>query len=146
MSNRLNDINNLVNNVKISDNKDAQIIKEIKQKFPTDFEEYSYVVTGTKINRGDIIKYVSLDLKKVSIAGIVIQLNYEDHMLSSSLKNILLLNKNKRIFWQINPKKVYIFRSYKLGKISKKNSEINNDFWRQQINSYLQNYENDLLD
>lgn len=119
MLNRLDDTKKLVGQVIMAKNKDNEIVKQIKNKFVGTFDEYAYVEFAEKIKKGDIIRYVDLGLTKVSVPGIVIDTVYEEHILSRSLKYITLLNTKKHIYWKIIPKKVYIFRSYKLGKMSK---------------------------
>ena len=100
-SGRLKEISDLIDNIKPIEtkNRDNEIIKQIKNKFVGIFDEYSYI-EGNKINTGDIIRYVDLGLTKVSIPGIVMELHYDDQLLSTNLDNILLFNKNKKTFWR----------------------------------------------
>ena len=147
-SGRLKEISDLIDNIKPIEtkNRDNEIIKQIKNKFVGIFDEYSYI-EGNKINTGDIIRYVDLGLTKVSIPGIVMELHYDDQLLSTNLDNILLFNKNKKTFWRISPKSVYIFRSYKLGKMSKKYSlQLTSKFFENELNEYKALYNNGLLD
>jgi hypothetical protein len=123
MLNRLDDTKKLVSQTTVTQNRDNEIVKQIKDKFVGTFDEYAYVEHAERIKKGDIIRYVDLGLTKVSLPGIVIDTVYEEHILSKSLKYITLLNTIKRTYWKIIPKKVYIFRSYKLGKMSKVHSK-----------------------
>lgn len=152
MINRLSEINEIINKVHISENKDNEIVKKIKDKFIGTFDEYAFVGSAEKINKGDIIRYVDLGLTKVSIAGIVIDIIYEKNILSQSLKYFVLINKYTHTYWKIVPKSVYIFRSYKLGKLSKRHTEklingIKSDdaFWKN-IDDYKERFDKGLLE
>jgi hypothetical protein len=86
--------------VEISD----EMINKMKKKFK--LGKYHNFVKTFQLEKGMIIRTISLDLKKINIAGIIVNIQ------SSSSKNIgiiTLYNEKKEIYWKINPDKYYIF-------------------------------------
>ena len=133
MEDRLKEIRNLIGKLNIDtdeqkDNNDI-IINMILKKYKV-LENYDYVYAN-KIKKGDIIKYVNIDLKKISVCGLVVHIAYNDEYNKKFISYILLYNKYKNIIWSIAPKKYYIFKSKKIGIYNK-----NNEFIRQQIEAY----------
>jgi hypothetical protein len=133
MEDRLKEIRNLIDklNIDTEEQKDTNdiVINMILKKYKV-LENYNYVYEN-KIRTGDIIKYVNIDLKKISICGLVVDIIYNDKYNKKVISHMLLYNKYKKIIWSIAPKKYYIFKSKKLGIYNK-----NNQFIRQQIDAY----------
>jgi hypothetical protein len=81
------------------------IIKHIKKKYPK-LKHYDYV-HSEQINENDLIQMVSLDMKKISIVGKCVKINYNQN---KTIENILLANNLLNIYWRINPTKYYVFK------------------------------------
>lgn len=81
------------------------IIKQIKKKYPK-LKHYEYV-HSEQINENDLIHMVSLDMKKLSIVGKCVRINYNQN---KTIENILLANNLLNIYWRINPTKYYVFK------------------------------------
>lgn len=64
---------------------------------------------------GDIIAYIDLNFKKLSIPGLVVDIIYDEHLDGQSVRTLLLYSNYKKKCWKINPKKVYVFISLKTG-------------------------------
>ena len=101
---RLNNINNILKNYKEPDIPD-RIIEKIRKKFPT-VKNYDFLQTE-QINEYDLIQTVDLNLKKLSIVGKCIKINYSQ---TRAINSILLHNIVTDTFWKINPEKYYIFK------------------------------------
>jgi len=133
MEDRLKEIRNLIRklNIDTEEQKDTNeiVIDMILKKYKV-LENYNYV-NENRIKKGDIIKYVNIDLKKISVCGLVVDIVYNDDFNKKVITYILLYNKYKNIIWNIAPKKYYIFKSKKIGIYNK-----NNEFIRQQIEAY----------
>lgn len=80
------------------------IIEKINLKFKRT-KHYNFIRTE-QIENGMIIRTVNLNITKLNIPGIIVKI-----IDTSSKKNgkILLFNPLKKIFWNINPDKYYIF-------------------------------------
>jgi len=81
------------------------IIKQIKKKYPK-LKHYEYI-HSEQINENDLIQMVSLDMKKLSIVGKCVRINYNQN---KTIENILLVNNSLNIYWRINPTKYYVFK------------------------------------
>jgi hypothetical protein len=81
------------------------IINHIKKKYPK-LKHYEYV-HSEQINENDLIQMVSLDMKKISIVGKCVRINYNQN---KTIENILLANNLLNIYWRINPTKYYVFK------------------------------------
>jgi hypothetical protein len=101
---RQNDINAILRLYKEPDVPD-NIIKQIKKKYPK-LKHYDYV-HSEQINENDLIQMVSLDMKKISIVGKCVRINYNQN---KTIDNILLANNLLNIYWRINPTKYYVFK------------------------------------
>lgn len=84
----------------ISDN----IIKKINGKFKRT-KHYNFIRTE-QIEKGMIVRTVNLGITKLNIPGIVVKIQETS---SKKYGKILLFNPLKKIFWNINPDKYYIF-------------------------------------
>jgi hypothetical protein len=101
---RNNDIKKILRSYKEYDVSN-DIIKKIKKKYPK--LKHSEYIRTEEINDNDIIQMVSLDMKKISISGKCIKIEYSDN---KTIENILLVNNILGIYWRIKPTKYYIFR------------------------------------
>ena len=119
MDKRLSEINNLINNVKNVRTKQDVIPEDIKKKT---IQKYPYLksyktITADKIKMGDVIRYLNLNLEKISIACIVVDITYvssiDPQINNKKISKILLTNidSKHKIFWSINPAKYYIFKN-----------------------------------
>lgn len=113
MEDRLNKIDKLVSHLENNEviNENSVIVQQIKKKFKY-LEFYTYKM-DSKIRICYAIRYVNLELNKLSIPGIVVRIDYESTY-SKNIKTILLYNKMKNIYWIISPKKVYLFVSNRI--------------------------------
>jgi hypothetical protein len=102
--NRINNINFYLNKVKEVDISD-QLIRKINRKFPKTIN-YVYV-RREQLEIGNIIAVVDLELKKLSIPGLVIDFKSTS---SKSMGVITLYSNLKDIYWNINPTKYFIFK------------------------------------
>ena len=129
---RLRNINNILKYYKEPDVPD-NMINKIKKKFP-ETKYYNYLHTE-EIKLNDLIQMVDLDIKKLSIVGKCIKINYQEN---NSIKNILLHNSLSDTYWKINPTKYYIFKVISTSEIDmKKNIEMIYD-----INKKINNKKN----
>ena len=101
---RQQDINAILRLYKEPDIPD-NIIKQIKKKYPK-LKHYEYI-HSEQINENDLIQMVSLDMKKLSIVGKCVKINYNQN---KTIENILLANNLLNIYWRINPTKYYVFK------------------------------------
>ena len=101
---RRKDINAILRLYKEPDVPD-NIIKQIKKKYPK-VKHYEYI-HSEQINENDLIQMVSLDMKKISIVGKCVKINYNQN---KTIDNILLANNLLNIYWRINPTKYYVFK------------------------------------
>ena len=101
---RQKDINAILRLYKEPDVPD-NIIKQIKKKYPK-LKHYEYI-HSEQINENDLIQMVSLDMKKISIVGKCVRINYNQN---KTIENILLVNNLLNIYWRINPTKYYVFK------------------------------------
>ncbi len=101
---RQKDINAILRLYKEPDVPD-NIIKQIKKKYPK-LKHYEYI-HSEQINENDLIQMVSLDMKKISIVGKCVRINYNQN---KTIENILLANNLLNIYWRINPTKYYVFK------------------------------------
>jgi hypothetical protein len=101
---RKKDINAILRLYKEPDVPD-NIIKQIRKKYPK-LKHYEYI-HSEQINENDLIQMVSLDLKKISIVGKCVRINYNQN---KTIENILLVNNLLNIYWRINPTKYYVFK------------------------------------
>ena len=101
---RQHDINAILRLYKEPDIPD-NIIKQIKKKYPK-LKHYEYI-HSEQINENDLIQMVSLDMKKLSIVGKCVKINYNQN---KTIENILLANNLLNIYWRINPTKYYVFK------------------------------------
>jgi hypothetical protein len=110
---RLKDIDNFVN---LLDNSIEQNVKTTKSqidealiKFP---ELKNYKIMNTvDIAKGTIIRCVDLDLKKVSIPAIIVNIEYyKSYNKLKTIKYITVLNNYKKSYWRLKPKKYYVFQ------------------------------------
>jgi hypothetical protein len=83
---RKKDINAILRLYKEPDVPD-NIIKQIRNKYPK-LKHYEYI-HSEQINENDLIQMVSLDLKKISIVGKCVRINYNQN---KTIENILLVN------------------------------------------------------
>ena len=99
---RILDIDNILkryNEIDIPDN----IIHKINKKFKT--TKYYNFIRTEEIATGMIIRCVDLDMNKISLPGIVVNINN-----GRKKDNIITLyNSSQPIYWKINPDKYYIF-------------------------------------
>ncbi len=80
------------------------LIKKINEKFKRT-KHYNFIRTE-QIEKGMIIRTVNLNITKLNIPGIIVKIMETS---SKKIGNILLFNPLKKIFWNINPDKYYIF-------------------------------------
>jgi hypothetical protein len=139
-SSRLKNINEIIKKSTNINRSNDEIVEKIMKKFFDILEEYSFK-PAEKIMVGDIIKYVDLNLEKVSIYGIVMKINYNETIMDKSLKSFDLFNNITQTYWKVNPKKVYIFKSYKLGEHSKRRTLKANLFLMEEIENYKKSFD-----
>ena len=104
---RLNEINNLINNIQDKNKEDLDnIYTSILKKYNKLLNGY-IKVSGQDIDQGEVIRYVHKNGSKLSIAGIVvgIERNCNDY-----IKSLKLWSEIKNIYWIIKPEKYYIFK------------------------------------
>lgn len=82
-----------------------EIYNIINNKFSEEIKNLEYIKDNNKIDKGRFIKYIKLDLTKIT-SGLVIDIKYTD---KNNIKYILLLNKLTGKIWKIKPQKYYIF-------------------------------------
>jgi len=133
MNDRLDKIDKLVSLLPNSEivNENSAIIKEIKAKYKN-LKDYTYKM-DSKIRMGDVVRYVHLDMKKLSIFGIVVGIETENTY-NKNVKTILLLNTVKHIVWRIATKKVYLFVSN--GTHSSRARDVANRILMEHIDQY----------
>lgn len=109
MNDRLNKIDNLVSQLNNNEtyNENSKIVKDIKKKYK-ELKSYTYKLES-QVFINDIIRYVNLDLSKLSITGLVVKIHRNKN--NTGVKSYLLYNRFKDIYWSLNPKKVYIYVS-----------------------------------
>jgi hypothetical protein len=100
---RKKDLNNILN--MIEDNNDTAQVKDIHKMYP-ETKNYYYVKSNELYN-GMIIRYIDLDMEKISIACIVLKILYS--ITGLSIKSIMLKSMDNEIIWKIKPNKCYIF-------------------------------------
>lgn len=110
-------------NVKNTDIDTKVVIEKIKKKFPQ-LEHYEYR-DPTKIKISEAIRYVDKKLSKVSIIGIVTQIEHYSYIDDNSkIKSIHLNNPYTETTWKINPDKYYLFKVHILTKEMKASNEM----------------------
>lgn len=123
MDKRLSQINNLID--KLESNEDDehyfQIEDEIKLKFPN-LQYYSFVDPNI-LSLGNIIRYVNLQMNKISLPVIIIRIDRVTYLDSYEVSTIYV--KFYRRMWKINPKKHYIFLSNNVGSVYDDNFMMN---------------------
>jgi hypothetical protein len=81
----------------------------ILTKFP-ELKNYKFMNNGD-IAMGTIIKCVDLDLKKVSIPAIIVNIEYYASFNKlKTIKYITVVNNFKKSYWRLKPKKYYMFQ------------------------------------
>lgn len=75
------------------------------------------IIMPNNIAVGQAIRYVDKELLKVSMVGIVTNIDYYSEINKSDIKTVFLYNSYTKRSWKINPEKYYIFqhRKIKLG-------------------------------
>ena len=81
-----------------------EIIHKINKKFKS--TKYYDFIRTEQIEIGMMIRYVDLELKKISTTGIIVNIISTS---SKKIGNILLYNQTDDIYWKINPDKYYLF-------------------------------------
>ena len=141
---RLNKIKKMISYLVTDDNErinnTEKIVNKIKQKYKI-LKYYDYITTDYKIKKGDIIKYIDLELKKLSVCGLVIDISYIDDYNKKKILSYHLYNPYKKIFWYISPKKYYLFRSQKRGHIN--NINITDYLKENILKEHIEQYKND---
>lgn len=100
---RKKDLANILN--MMEENDDKYQIKEIHKMYP-ETKDY-YYVKSNEIYSGMIIRYVDLNMEKLSVACIVLKITYSESGLS--IRHIILKTMDNELVWKIKPNKCYIF-------------------------------------
>jgi hypothetical protein len=119
-SNRIDELIGKTKNIHNKEIKEKHItyneILSIKSEFPKLFNcDY---IRSHEVNIGEIIRYVDLDKTKMSVEGIIIDINYYSELNEGKIKTIMLYNRIKKNVWKIYPKNVYMFKVHRKGKIA----------------------------
>jgi hypothetical protein len=107
MNKRLKELDKLINKVKtgIPD----EIINEIQNKWKAKLLEYDNIKNITDLKKGYMLRYVSIDLKKISTASVIVDFIKDPE--NDSVKFILLKTLKYQTLWKIDPKKYYLFQT-----------------------------------
>lgn len=99
-------IDNIDRILKLYGEKDIpdEIIHKINKKFKS--TKYYNFIRTEELDTGMIIRTVDLDLSKISIPGIVVNIKETS---SKKIGIVVLYNSEKTIYWKINPDKYYLF-------------------------------------
>jgi hypothetical protein len=101
--NRLNRIKEL--SLQCSNNKKNDVIDKIRILYNKELDEYDLINNTNNLKEGNFLKYISLDLNKITY-GIIIKL--ETYEYNSGINTIMLKHNNR--IWKIKPSKYYIFQ------------------------------------
>jgi hypothetical protein len=102
--NRLNRIKEL-SLESCNNNINNNIINKLFIKYKNELDGYDFVENNDNLKEGNFLKYISLDLNKITY-GIIVKL--EKYTCNTGI-NIIMLKHNKNI-WKIKPCKYYIFQ------------------------------------
>lgn len=110
---RMNDIDNIVGLMDDTITQNTKITKSqvdsILTKFP-ELKKYKFM-NIEDITLGTIIKCVDLNLNKVSIPAIIVNIEYYSSFNKLKIiKYITVVNNYKKSYWKIKPKKHYMFK------------------------------------
>ena len=140
MSDKMSEIDLILKNMNIDENQktNPDIVNKIKDTFPI-LQTYTFK-TANKLRPGQVIRYVDLNLNKVSIYGIILKVNYYNSFYTDtpSVKSLFLLNRVKNITWHVDPTKVYIF----LQNLTKESDLAK--FAREYLNQHAESYKQKL--
>lgn len=133
MEDRLAKLKARLNNVNIK-NKDEEIVNEIKEKFP-EIKTYLFKKSN-KVFKGEIIRYVPLELDRISPSCIVRYITYRsiNGIQTNMIKNIYVSYENMdgEVYkWRISARKYYIFQA-----IEKISDTKNYNYFIEQANIY----------
>jgi hypothetical protein len=115
---RLVNIDNILkryNELDIPDN----IIHRINKKFKS--TKYYRFIRTEEIETGMIIRCVDLDMKNISITGIIVNINKTNN---KNIGTLTLYNNSINIYWKINPDKYYLFHLEKGATTDRKIREL----------------------
>ena len=101
--NRLNRIKEL--SLQCSNNKKNDVIDKIRIIYNNELDDYDLINNTNNLKEGNFLKYISLDLNKITY-GIIIKL--ETYEYNSGINTIMLKHNNN--IWKIKPSKYYIFQ------------------------------------
>lgn len=103
-------------------NKKLKMIELAKIKYSDTLSELKYIPTE-KISKGDIIRYVDLNLQNVSATCIVTDIEYyvDLHGVTdeTSIKHIVVRNDYNDKYWVVKPQKYLVYKYVKQNKLSK---------------------------
>ncbi len=99
---RINNIDNFLREYHEIDIPDY-IIHKLNRKFKS--TKYCTFLRTEEIHIGMLIRYIDLDMKKISIIGMVV--NIHNNINKNDV--FVLYSSSKAIYWKINPNKYYIF-------------------------------------
>tara|TARA_A100000164_G_C21691461_1_gene669148 strand:- start:15 stop:395 length:381 start_codon:yes stop_codon:yes gene_type:complete len=119
---RLNRIKELC--IQCTNNKTNDVIDKIQNIYFKELNEYKLISNTNNLKEGNFLKYISLDLNKITY-GIIIKL--EKYEYNSGINTIMLKHNNN--IWKIKPSKYYIYQ--------KKN--INRSKLSKILDKYLEN-------
>lgn len=114
MDKRLNEIDKFIDAYEGSIKNNKNITKKNVSIILKKFDELQNFVTidNTEITKGIIIKCVDLNMEKVSIPAIVVDIKYNTSFNNlKTIKNVTLLNNYKKSCWKIKPANYYIFKA-----------------------------------
>lgn len=100
---RLNRIKEL--SLQCSNNKKNDVIDKIRIIYNNELDDYDLINNTNNLKEGNFLKYISLDLNKITY-GIIIKL--ETYEYNSGINTIMLKHNNN--IWKIKPSKYYIFQ------------------------------------
>lgn len=83
-----------------------EIIEIITTKFKKELKKYTYIKDPKDLELGMYVKYVDLNIKKVSMVGRIIKLFMYDN---NSIKYVLLYDNIHESVWKIKPSKYYLY-------------------------------------
>jgi len=110
---RMNEIDNIIGLMDDTIAQNTKITKSqidiILTKFP-ELKKYKFM-DNEDISLGTIIKCVDLNLNKVSIPAIIVNIEYYSSPNKLKIiKYITVVNNYKKSYWKLKPKKHYMFK------------------------------------
>jgi hypothetical protein len=101
--------------------KKKDLIEQAIEKYKS-LQEQKYI-KSEELYKGDIIRYVDLNLDKLSASCIIIDIEYyrslDESTTVKSIKNIIVKNNYNEKYWKFKPQKYLIFKYLSQDKLKK---------------------------